>query len=364
MFNRKLTCVLALALSLVTSPVWGDVTIKRTTTSDGLGGLLRSTTTSTESISGDMMASDSETKMDNKLMKMFGGGKSRTTTIARLDKEVMWTVDHKDKSYTEMTFAEMRAMLDSLGTMASSGMAQMVQQQPTIDTSEITFSEPQFSVNKTGKRETIAGYGCEQVIMTMTTEGTNRKTGETIKLEVTTDMMMAKNVPGSDEIIEFSKRLAGAMGFEMDKGSASSMTKMLEMYGIDADRLAEESKKMDGFAMKTVMSFSMGGDAMAQAQAQSEANKANSEGEESAEEGGGTPTDASGIAAKALGGLFGKKDKKKDDEKKDNGVADAPPGALLWMTSTVTGIESGAAPAETYEVPASYKLKKSPMQKN
>ena len=64
------------------------------------------------------------------------------------------------------------------------------------------------------------------------------------------------------------------------------------------------------------------------------------------------------MAAKALGGLFGKKDKKQDEEKdkQDEGPA-APPGALMWMTTTVTGIESGSVAPAAFEVPAEYKLK-------
>jgi hypothetical protein len=66
------------------------------------------------------------------------------------------------------------------------------------------------------------------------------------------------------------------------------------------------------------MSFSMGGDAMDKAKA--DAEKAQQEQEQQEEEKQAkkdeeTPSDASGMAAKALGGLFGKKDKKKDAEK-------------------------------------------------
>jgi hypothetical protein len=297
--------------------------------------------------------------MENKLMKMFGGGKPiKTTTITRLDKELIWNVNHKDKKYTEMTFAEMRQMMDSLGAMMSGGADPMAQQKPTIDTSEITFSEPKFEISKTGVKETISGYECEQTIMTMTTEGTNRKTGEKMTLDVKMDLMLAQNVPGSAEVTAFGVKMAKAMGVEMDKGAGQSMAKMLAMYGIDSERLAEEAKKLEGFAMKTVMSFSMGGDAMEQAQADAEKAQEEQEAEEEqASKDEESPSDASGMAAKALGGLFGKKDKDADkDEAKDEKATDAPVGAMFWMTSTVTGLESGAVSAESFEVPSNYKL--------
>ena len=350
------------------SSVWADVTVKRQSSTDGMGGLLKATTTSTESYSGDKMANDSETKMENKVIKMFGGGKPvRSTSITRLDKEVIWNLDHKDKKYSEMTFAEMRALMDSLGSMMSNASDPMAQQKPEIDTSEITFAPPKFDVKKTGKKETIAGYECDQAIMTMTTVGTNRKTGETMTLEVTMDMMLAKNVAGTEEVNAFGQKMAQAMRISMDQSAGKSMAGMLAMYGIDAERLAEEAKKLEGFAMKTVMSFGMGGEAMAKAQAQTEKEKAEQgqpEGEETAKEDEETPTDASGAAAKALGGLFGKKDKKKaEDKSKTEEAPVAPPGAMFWMTTTVTGIETGAVGADKFEVPAGYKLEKSDFQK-
>jgi hypothetical protein len=363
----------ALALGIVAAS-WtaghAGVTVSRVTTMDGMGGLLKSSTTSTESYSGDKMVSDSETKMENKMLKMFGGGKPiKTTSITRLDKELIWTIDHKDKSYTEMTFAEMRAWMDSLGGMMSgAGADPLAQQKPAIDTSEITFSEPTFEVKQTGKSETISGYSCDQTIMTMTTVGTNRKTGETMTMDVSMDMMLAENVPGADEIVDFGVRTAAAMGVAMDKGQAQSMTKMLEMYGIDAERLAEESEKLEGFAMKTVMSFSMGGDAMDQAKAESGKAEAESGEQESGEEAKNddeAPTDASSAAAKALSGLFGKKDKKKDDEKaKEEESAAVPAGTMFWMSSVVNSVEGSALPAPSFEIPEGYDLKKSALQKD
>lgn len=360
MKKMGLSCLaLAFAAALVLSTtVYGDVTIKRHSSMDGMGGLLKSTTTSTESYAGDMMSNDGETKMENKLMKMFGGGKPvRTTSITRLDKGLMWNVDHKKKEYTEMTFAEMRAMMDSLGNTMAGGADPMAQQEPTIDTAEWTFSEPTFKVDRTGKQETIAGYACDQAIMTMISTGTNRKTGETMTMEVTMDMMLAQNVPGANEITDFGMRMAAAMGFGMENGSAQSMSKMLGMYGIDAERLAEETKKLDGFAMKTVMTFGMAGDAMEKANAEADEAEAEKPESEEAKEEEEKPSDASGIAAKALGGLFGKKDKKQDEEKDKQDQPAAPPGALIWMTTTVTGIESGAVVPAVFEIPEGYKLK-------
>jgi hypothetical protein len=351
------------SLALAFGSARADVTVKRLTTMDGMGGLLKSTTTSTEIYAGDKMVSDGETKLENKLLKMFGGGKPiKMTQVTRLDKELFWDINHKDKKYSEMTFAEMRAMMDSLGAMFSGGGDPMAQQEPVFDKAEYTFSPPEFKVERTGKKETIAGYTCDQAILTMKTVGTNRKTGETMTLDLTMDMMLASNVAGADEINAFGMKMSQAIGQDIETGSARSMSAILAMYGIDAQQLEAEARKLEGFALKTVMSFTLGGDAMAQAQAEADEEGGGAEGEEGAEAEESAPDDAGSVAATALGGLFGKKDKKQDEEEfKD--AATAPPGALFWMTSTVTGIEAAGAPAEKFEVPAGYKLEKTGFQK-
>ncbi|HWO56506.1 MAG TPA: hypothetical protein VNN55_02955 [bacterium] len=352
------------SLALAFGSARADVTVKRLTTMDGMGGLLKSTTTSTETYAGDKMVSDGETKLENKLLKMLGGGKPiKTTQVTRLDKELFWDINHKDKKYSEMTFAEMRAMMDSLGAMFSGGGNPMAQQEPAFDTAEYTFSPPEFKVERTGKKETIAGYTCDQAILTMKTVGTNRKTGETMTLDLIMDMMLAANVAGADEINAFGTKMSQAIGQDIEPGSARSMSAMLAMYGVDARQLEAEARKLEGFALKTVMSFTLGGDAMARSQAEAEEKSDGADDEEGAEGEEAASDDDGSVAAKALGGLFGKKDKKQDEEKAKDDAPTAPPGALFWMSSTVTGIEAAGAPAEKFEVPAGYKLETTGFQK-
>ncbi len=359
---------LALAL-FIASAAFADVTIKRLTVLKGMGGMMNSTVTSTEMVQGDMMASNHETKMDSKLMKMMGAGKPvLTTSIIRLDRGVFWDINHKEKTYTEMTFAEMRQMMDSLGAMMSGGSA-MAQQKAAFDTSEYKLLPPKFDVKRTGKHETISGYDCDEGLLTMETTAINRKTGDTVLLDVTMSSMLAKNVPGEAEMTAFGKKMAQAMGMDMNQAAGQSMQKMLAMYGINAEKLAEEAKKLNGFAMRTEMSFGMGGSAMTPA---SEATNS-SEGQEKskrAENGESAKSDESsssapsGMAAKALGGLFGKKKKSEPKEEVGGKSGDLPPGAMFSVVTTVTEIGTGSVGAVSFDVPAGYKLKQRDLKKS
>jgi hypothetical protein len=281
-------------------------------------------------------------------MKFVTGGKpAKTSSISRLDKDVMWQVNHKDKSYTEMTFAEMRAMMDSLKTMMTGGDSPA---KTEIDTSEVSYAPPKFEVQQTGVKETIAGYPCEQSILTMTVEGTNKKTGEKFQMLTTMDMMLSKDVPGREEYEQFGRKMAEKMGFEMDASSAQSMMSAMGAYGIDPKKLAEEAAKMKGFPMRQIVRFEGQGKQFASSEA---APKSESQEKESAEE---EKSGSSDIASKALGGLFGKKknDKKKAEEGK---AAEKPDNAIFKMTTEVTEISTSAIPATRFEIPSGYKLK-------
>ncbi len=92
--------------------------------------------------------------------------------ILRFDKELMWSINHKNKTYTEMTFADMqKGMKDmqsafqeqmknmspeerkAMQEMMGKGMGKMFSDQSSIE----------ISLKRTGKTKTILGYDCEQV---------------------------------------------------------------------------------------------------------------------------------------------------------------------------------------------------------
>jgi hypothetical protein len=326
--------------------VQADVTIKRTSTMKGMGGILDAEVKSSDCIKGDKSCNDAESHFTSGIMKFATGGKgTKTTSIARLDKDVMWQVNHKDKSYTEMTFAQMRAMMDSLKT-AMAGKKGKTE----FDTSEVTFAPPKFDVKKTGVKETISGYPCEQSILTMTVEGTNKKTGEKFQMVTTMDMMLTQDAPGGQEYEQFGRKMAEKMGFSMDASSAQSMMSALGAYGIDAKKLAEEAAKMKGFPMRQIVRFAgQGGQFAAADSARNDQSKAR---ESSDEEQSGK----NDVATKALSSLFGKK--KGDKGKSGDSASKEPPdNALFKMTTEVTEISTNPVPDALFEIPAGYKLK-------
>jgi hypothetical protein len=93
--------------------VSADVAVKSTIENQGVGGIMNMQGNQQIMVSGDRAKTVSQMKMTNKVVKFLGGGKPQENAeITRLDKELFWHLNPKDKEYTELTFAEMKAQFE------------------------------------------------------------------------------------------------------------------------------------------------------------------------------------------------------------------------------------------------------------
>ncbi|MFZ5516092.1 MAG: DUF4412 domain-containing protein [Candidatus Zhuqueibacterota bacterium] len=100
--------------------------------------------------------------------------------IFRFDKEVMWTVDTKKKTYTEMTFAQMEAMKNSMASSMQEQMKNMSDEQKQMmekmmgkKFKSMMTGDPadlEIQVTKTGKSKTLLGYSCDEVLLKLNEE--------------------------------------------------------------------------------------------------------------------------------------------------------------------------------------------------
>jgi len=100
--------------------------------------------------------------------------------IFRFDKEAMWTVDTKKKTYTEMTFAQMEAMRNSMSSAMKEQMKTMSDEQKKMmekmmgnKFKSMMSGDPadlEIQVTKTGKSKTLLGYSCEEVLLKLNEE--------------------------------------------------------------------------------------------------------------------------------------------------------------------------------------------------
>ena len=100
--------------------------------------------------------------------------------IYRFDKELMWTIDNNNKSYTEVTFAQMQ---ESMQKMQST----MQQEMKNVSPEQRKMMEKlmgkkmgkmfggdeggfEITINRTGKKQKFMGYNCEQVFLNLNEE--------------------------------------------------------------------------------------------------------------------------------------------------------------------------------------------------
>lgn len=149
--------------------------------------------------------------------------------IIRLDKNLMWQIDHKDKTCTELTFEQMqqgmqqaqKAMEDAMKNLTPQQKAMMEKMGMKIP----TMPSVQFELKKTGKTDKIDGYNVEQYMFT--------RTG---LMDETQEWWVTKDVGGLKQFGEMMAKM-----FEgMSGGRVSGMEQLTNLDGIPIKTIKEE----------------------------------------------------------------------------------------------------------------------------
>jgi hypothetical protein len=353
---------------------------------------------SKSSITADKTRIDSDMKFKSRLMNTFAGKSGNSSQIIRLDKGVVYDVQHADKKYTEMTFEQMRAaMQKSMEALeqASQAQAQTQQQQLPVDADDCQWSPPVVEARETGEHVTIAGFDTARATVSVKQTCTDPKTSKACDMVWTVDQWLSSQAPGADESKAFALNYAQQLG--IDAASMKAMQgRMQQAYGEYKSGWTEAMNKagqFQGYPLKTALQMTMGGaqcttesgaqvaadpmfadavDAGVQAGAGTAAGAATSAATQAAVEqaGGGVAGSVAGSAAGAFASKIGSslmgKFKKKDKEQPaaaPEPVAAANPGMirLFRMQTETVSVQSGAIPAPTFDVPAGYKKVAAPV---
>ncbi len=340
---RTVLNVAAWMLVVFVAAVSAQVTIESKASSAGFYGMGGFTSTSKVMVQGDAKRSETRLKFSGAIMKHFSP-KGTTIDITRLDKQLMWNFNDKDKKYTETTFAEMKELFES-GKSMYDMPEQQEQENPEQEEmeSEYEWQEPVVEIKKTGETISISGIKCDHYLATIMTIGTHKQTGKL-------DTMLFKgnfwNSPTTSSELQkaadFEKRLAEALGF--DFSSDRGMAQFMQAFKEQASQLQDSMGEMKGYPLKMDMEYTVTTNAYA-------AEQAAAQEEESQESNDVDVTDVGG----ALGGFFGKKISKMA-EKKVAPKADGGNKMLFQSSYEVTNIKTGNISADKFEVPSNYKL--------
>jgi len=152
-----------------------------------------------------------------KKMKVVDDRKGESSImIFRLDKEVMWSVKPEEKTYSEVTFAQMERAMKTMGNKMDAMMAQMEDKMKDMPAEQremmkkmmggkmkgMAANDAPVKVKKTGEKKTISGFPCVKYVVSQGDE------------EFET-LWTTKDVKGFDELKEdwlaFAKRMASLM---------------------------------------------------------------------------------------------------------------------------------------------------------
>lgn len=254
--------------------------------------------------------------------------------IIDLDGRRITQIDTKKKTYSTMTFDEMRARMEEARKKAAEEQAKRNKEKP----SQVKIV-PKIQITPGTGSKKLLDYNAREmkvrVDMEMTSDDPKTK-GQTANMWVNSDSFIAP-VKGYDEVKRFYQRMAKELDWVPGAalGANPQITPAMVEY-------RKSAANLNGMPLLSLVSVGMAGQPGAPQQTSRDDQKQSS----------GNPLSG------GIGGLFGRK-KKKDDAAQDDKSGSAPsgtPGSLMDTTTEVTSVSTTAVDAGLFQIPAGYKL--------
>ena len=273
------------------------------------------------------------------------------------------TIDHKQKSYTSMTFAEMSAAMEQAAQSAKQSSAKekaKVKDKDARATDDSVTFKYKVAVDRPGQREKVSGYDAERVFITVTVEAQVASEGQQDQsvgnLVFLLDQWISKDAPQIAALREFQRAYAQKMGQEF----RSQVQGLQSVFANDPrmkngfEAAAKELAKVPGIALKSATYVSLVPVDMEYDRALTLGDGATAAKESAAKKdekpaGGG------------LRGMMGAMKAAAENASKPSGKSSAPKQSLLMtVVDEVKSISRGSVPAEMFAPPADYKEVKRP----
>ena len=263
-----------------------------------------------------------------------------TGRIVDLAEEKVYELDLKKKSYTVVTFAELRQQLKEAQEKAQRDAEKAAKEEAGREKEKEKEADKkapemdvEFDVKETGERKAIAGYDAREVVMTITVHEKGRTIEDRGGLIVASDMWLGPEIPAMRELAEFQLRYWKAIAPEAPGMSPEQLATVVAMYPLvkqAMDRLNREQVNMKGTPLLTVTTF----DAVKSADQTAKESQSSS--------GGGLSGGMSGMLARKM--------MKKDKDEK--------PRVTIFTINAETLEIATSVSAADLEIPAGFKQNK------
>jgi hypothetical protein len=282
------------------------------------------------------------------------------TQIFDLDARRIIYIDNQKRTYSIVTFDQMRAAMKRARAQAQTQNAS--QPQPQDQPRPNVQVTPKVDVTRTGKTATILNLPASEVQMNLDMEmqSTDPKSqGQSASMWMKSDSWVTPNIPGYEELTAFSRKMAHELDWVPGTlfGGNPQMSQGMAQLGQHADELK-------GFPV--LQYISMGMAASGQTSQGGQAQQPQQPQPKPADSQSVSPlTSPSAALAKSFGGMFGHRKKQNQDQTAQDGSAGAqtsgqpaaPPstqGSLMDMTVQVTSYSSDTLDADLFEPPSGY----------
>jgi len=348
-----------------------DVTTQQSTTLDAVG-IIKMHGSSVERTTPDKQRRQSEYHCEGMMSLLCGN--TKTDDIIRIDRSLEWKLDPKAKTYLETPFPtpEERAAAQQKMQQTLEKMKQCPQQpqqpaQAGTDTSKCQMSPPRIEVKQTDEHATLVGHDTRKSSITLTQTCTDKDTGDVCEMVYGFDLWLTGDeIAGAADRREFGLAYMKKLGLDENSPELRDATQQfLAQYAGMMKDLAGKAKELKGYPLRTTFRFTIGGEHCGKAKDASSQGSGGS----SASGGGGVLGGVSslgGLASQAgsklLGGLMSRKSSSSSSSSGSDPNAPPPaaPGAppstqIIAFTTETTAIDTGAIPAEQFELPAGWK---------
>ena len=245
---------------LAPASLWADVTLtqKVNVTAGGPLAVLGASGTSATYVSGARARVDNRMSSNSGMMARFAGD-TDSSIILRLDEELLWQLNPEQQTYSQMTFKALRAQTEQamaqIEEMGGGGAL-------PINEDDCQWSDPLLSVKETGKKARFGGVRAKQMLITANQTCSIPQEAKSCDVRWTLDYWLASKPPGGKEIERYADAMAKALGGN-DTAALVQMQaqSLLSMFKRGWDEVLEETDKLDGHPVKTVMTLSLGGPA-------------------------------------------------------------------------------------------------------
>jgi hypothetical protein len=262
-FSASVLAVAGIAVPSI--PARADVTVQQQVNLDIAS--IKMDTTMTERIAGDKRRNDSETHCHGLLS--FVCRDVQSGEIVRLDKQLEWRLEPKQKSYVETLFPtpeqraearqKMQAMMDQMKQCAQQHQAQA---SSSPDTTHCELSKPTVSVKQSDEHLTLLGHDARKSSVILSQSCTDKQTGDICEMNYTFDSWLTQdNIPGAAERKEFLQKYLAAQGLDPnDPQLQGAMRQLLAQYGDQLKELSEQASALKGLPLRTTFTLSVGGE--------------------------------------------------------------------------------------------------------